>query len=407
MVSSQTAAPVESDLPNGKMANGAVAPGKPKSMLAVYCESEMHLLDRKMAAYTALAPEDQEVLAEYRERLQSLAVCVTANGRFLKDLNDHGASFLQDTPPVSPHPANENGAYGKEKLKESDAELASIMPVESNVDSSAREAEEAEAEELRDLFSLCTREWSTQGAPVRDTLYAPLLSAVEEAYQDASRASRDLLRRDFRVLVPGAGAGRLPWELARRGYAVEGSEGSAARLLAANYFLNHASTSQARDIYPHAHSHANVRSAAAQLAGVRVPDVSASEAYEDADAEFGMRTGPFIDVYADVEGCAHAIASCLAFELDENIMGVVRRVSSLLQPGGIWAFLGPRPAVHGDDTLAVQLSVPEMVAILKKCGFRIVKEKNVLCPLEAGDASLRNRCVNATFFVAMKVRPMK
>lgn len=362
-----------------RIVNGGVG-----TMMSVYCDTEMNLLDRKMAAFTKYNVEDQAVLGEYAERLQMLALCVTGNGKFLGELVSHGTAFL--------------GVGGGDGEKEMGKKLVDLD----------NEMVKAEAEELRELLGLCVREWSEIGRQARERLYTPLLEAVEEAYVEGVRAVGELGRADFRVLVPGAGAGRLAWELAKKGFAVEGSEGSACRLLAANYFLNHASIGHSWEIFPFIHSHGNVRSGKGQVKGVMVPDVSASDVYQGTEAEFGMRTGAFVDVYEDADAeIADAVVSCLEFDLGEAIVQVVRRVSTLLRSGGIWAFLGPRPAVISEDTLSVQLSKTEFFDVLKKAGFRVIKEQTVLCPLQVGDDSLRNRCVNATLLVAMKVRAMK
>ena len=46
------------------------------------------------------------------------------------------------------------------------------------------------------------------------------------------------IRHDVRVLVPGAGLGRLAFEIARLGYAAEGNDFSYHMLMGSNYILN-------------------------------------------------------------------------------------------------------------------------------------------------------------------------
>lgn len=45
-------------------------------------------------------------------------------------------------------------------------------------------------------------------------------------------------RTQIRVLVPGAGLGRLAWEIAARGYTCQGNEFSLFMLFASNFILN-------------------------------------------------------------------------------------------------------------------------------------------------------------------------
>jgi len=44
--------------------------------------------------------------------------------------------------------------------------------------------------------------------------------------------------QDIRILVPGAGLGRLAFEIARRGYTCQGNEFSLFMLFASNFMLN-------------------------------------------------------------------------------------------------------------------------------------------------------------------------
>jgi len=44
--------------------------------------------------------------------------------------------------------------------------------------------------------------------------------------------------QDVRVLVPGAGLGRLAFEIARRGYTCQGNEFSLFMLFTSNFVLN-------------------------------------------------------------------------------------------------------------------------------------------------------------------------
>ncbi len=343
-------------------------PTLPRTLLSVYCTAEMAVLERKMGRLTSLPASQQEVLREYSTRLQSLAVCVNANGKFLHSLMKHGDMFLK-------------GAF---------------------------DDEEDRVQEVRELFQAIARDWSSVGGDLRGTIYKPLLEAVTHAYDEYSAVEEDVTRAKFRVLVPSAGTGRLCWELANVGFAVEGCEASPMYLATSNYMLNHATTEATQQIFPHAHDHANVRDAATMLRAATVPDVTARSLVES-NVEFGMRVGSCVDVYADgsVDATFDAVVSCLVDEFDEHTALNVRTISEVLRPGGVWVFLGPKPQPRDDASLALTLSVPEFVSVVKRAGFKILSESEVSIPLSIGDSSMRCRTISAKLFTAMKVRPMK
>ena len=86
---------------------------------------------------------------------------------------------------------------------------------------------------LRQFF----RDWSAAGKSERDACYSPVLRALK-----AERASRGTGAEQLKVLVPGAGLGRLVFDLCLNGFSAEGNEISYHQLLASSYILNEPST---------------------------------------------------------------------------------------------------------------------------------------------------------------------
>lgn len=69
------------------------------------------------------------------------------------------------------------------------------------------------------------REWSAEGKHERNLSFAPILAQLEEHLPLSMSANGQ--KNYKRVLVPGCGLGRLPLEIAQRGYCCEGNEFSA------------------------------------------------------------------------------------------------------------------------------------------------------------------------------------
>jgi hypothetical protein len=73
------------------------------------------------------------------------------------------------------------------------------------------------------------RDWSTSARPVRENVHRPILQALARIRQTSAA-------KQIRVLVPGAGLGRLAFEIAKRGFVVEANECSYL-MLAASYSI--------------------------------------------------------------------------------------------------------------------------------------------------------------------------
>ena len=62
---------------------------------------------------------------------------------------------------------------------------------------------------VRESLKHFVRDWSDEGRVEREKIFAPILDVLREHEPGA--------RRDMRVLVPGAGLGRLAWDISELG----------------------------------------------------------------------------------------------------------------------------------------------------------------------------------------------
>jgi carnosine N-methyltransferase len=75
-----------------------------------------------------------------------------------------------------------------------------------------------------------------------------------------------------KVLVPGSGLGRLPYELAKRGFQAEGNEFTYFMLLMSNYILNQSKREEQWGIRPYIHSFSNLKAEEDAFQEIRFPD---------------------------------------------------------------------------------------------------------------------------------------
>jgi hypothetical protein len=121
-------------------------------------------------------------------------------------------------------------------------------------------------EKARSTIRQFYRDWSQEGSSEREACYSPVIRALKA---EASSRSENKMR----VLVPGAGLGRLVFELCCAGFDTEGNEISYHQLLASSYILNHCHQSHAHFLFPWAHSFSNHRSRANHLKSIQIPDL--------------------------------------------------------------------------------------------------------------------------------------
>ena len=245
---------------------------------------------------------------------------------------------------------------------------------------------------IRQLY----RDWSGEGEAERRACYGPILEDLELAFRDVRDNS------SVRVLVPGAGLGRLVFELCRRRYVVEGNEISYHQLIASNWVLNHTKKEQTLDLYPFALDFSNVMCREHQLQKVKVPDIHPGSGLEGVVGQpsvnggdrMTMTAADFVVLYGEERHAETFDAVVTVFFIDTapNIIRYIETIRNCLKDGGLWINLGPLlwhftergPAVKDDndpmtpkERLGIEepgsfeLTDDEVVMLVEKMGFDV------------------------------------
>ncbi|ETI27326.1 hypothetical protein G647_09516 [Cladophialophora carrionii CBS 160.54] len=205
------------------------------------------------------------------------------------------------------------------------------------------------------------RDWSHEGFTLE---VEPLLRTVIsdlESYLPPFQANVGLPS----LLLPGAGLGRVLFELALRGYHATGNEISYHQLLASNFILNATQHANQYQIYPFCHTFTNVISRSNQLKHHTVPDVHPGEAFSQRLAaalpvgEMNMTAGDFVLSYSTPESkdTFDGVVTVFFIDTAPNLVRYIETVRNCLRTGGIWVNVGPllwhfddrAPGAHSHD----------------------------------------------------------
>ncbi|KIW33026.1 uncharacterized protein PV07_04529 [Cladophialophora immunda] len=196
------------------------------------------------------------------------------------------------------------------------------------------------------------RDWTHEGFTLEvEPLLKTILSDLESnlpAVQPHSQPPS--------LLLPGAGLGRVLFELALRGFQATGNEISYHQLLASNFILNSTEQANQYPIYPFAHAFTNVVSRANQLRRYTVPDVHPGEAFSARLSaglpvgEMNMTAGDFVLSYSTPESkeTFDGVVSLFFIDTAPNLFRYIETVRNCLTVGGVWINIGPL-LWHFDD----------------------------------------------------------
>jgi carnosine N-methyltransferase len=184
-------------------------------------------------------------------------------------------------------------------------------------------------------------------------------------------------RSAVKVLVPGAGLGRLAYEINAAGFTSQGNEFSLPMIFASMHILNGNHVKESITIYPFALPWSNVVNADHdQFVAVQVPDVQITAPPPGTD--FSMTAGDFEEVYStdDQHSSWDAIVTSYFLDTAKNVINYIEIIRNLLKPGGLWINNGPllyHFEGHPGEP-SIELSANEIRMVMEKTGFIIEKE---------------------------------
>ncbi len=233
-----------------------------------------------------------------------------------------------------------------------------------------------DAEKVRYVLKDLVRNWSEEGAAEREQSFGRVLARIRNIFPEALERLREG-HAPPRVLVPGAGLGRLCLELASLGLQVQGNEWSYYMLLTSSFILNHSEKAGQWNIHPWVQFSSNVRRDADQLRPCAIPDVVPSSLIPSPGL-MSMCAGDFVEVYSRPDQHAQwdCIVTCFFLDTAHNPIEYLNVIHRCLRPGGRWVNLGPL-LYHWADShtylstqeLSVELSLEDIERLALGIGF--------------------------------------
>lgn len=268
------------------------------------------------------------------------------------------------------------------------------------------------------------RDWSAEGAAERNVCNDRVFRAL-----DAEKVRQPDRTEPWKVLVPGAGLGRLVFDLCHKGYLSEGNEISYHSLLASSYILNHAKEAGQHTIHPWIHTFSNHRNREQQFQSYKIPDIQPQQTLAQAEGIGAMQmcAADFLCLYGDAEheNAYDAVAAIFFLDTAPNLIRYLDVIRHCLKPGGILIHVGPL-LWHWENNIAsnngydgedddssgrgiaepgsFEFTADEVVALVKEMGFTIDKyEDNIRAPYVQDEQSMLQTVYSAMHFVARKV----
>ncbi|CAN0126769.1 unnamed protein product [Scytosiphon promiscuus] len=251
----------------------------------------------------------------------------------------------------------------------------------------------------------CMRDWSDEGERERDSSYAAVISELERLCP-----VKPDTKVHHKVLVPGAGAGRLAYEIVSRGYGCAGNEFSYFMLMVSNFFLNGAVEANQFVLSPFVDNKCNTVEVNDMLRTVRVPDVCPPAVLEE-DLDFSYVSGEWLACYEGQASVFDAIVTVFFLDTAPVVVEYVEAIARLLKEGGVWINHGPLLFHWSDSSLratderfqrSIELSWEEIRHVCASYGLEIVREERHDATYNADERSMMKTAYSGILCSAVK-----
>ena len=255
---------------------------------------------------------------------------------------------------------------------------------------------------LRSTLKLFIRDWSKEGLFERKKTYEPILTELKEYFSNKSEKD---FEKGIHILNPGAGLGRLMYEIAKLGFKSQGNEFSYHMLLSSNYILNNTTKENEFFIQPLIHSFSNLINEEIPFKKIYIPDECLSDnLIKSKYGEMSMVAGEFIRVYKKNINFWDGIVTCFFLDTANNVIEYIETISEIIKTNGIWINIGPLlyHYTEMENEISIELSWDEIKKIIVGYGFEIKKEKYIETTYSSYEESLMQTVYKCIFFVAIK-----
>ena len=275
----------------------------------------------------------------------------------------------------------------------------------SRVDTSFNDSAPVSYDSLEQVLVHLARDWSKKGEDVRQRLY---FDGVIPTLARFLPAPSVINNEKLRILVPGAGMGRLAIELAARGYLVEANECSGVMVCAIKTLLT--------DVLPNLQFNWTIGETetegktnlanpmlfypllspklvdswdlAGRLHPVTVPSEDSllisdwtktllsnnNNQLTYFSPHFVVQMGPFEQVYSaeNHQDKFDSVVTCFFIDTAVKLHQYLAVIAHVLKEGGVWLNVGP---LHYHDRKSIPYSYVEMLQIVTSCGFEVLSQE--------------------------------
>lgn len=252
------------------------------------------------------------------------------------------------------------------------------------------------------LLKQIKREWSKEGEKEREQSFDPIKKALQK-YLKINKKDNKI--KNYNILVPGCGLGRLVYDIVSLGYNCKGIEFDYFMLQVSEYILNKNPLHLKKEIFPYIHNFTNRYNFQNSFQSIKIPDINNFEI--PPNSQFAMISGEFVQLYKKgiINEKFNSVVTCFFIDTAHNVLEYLEVIYEILCKGGLWINNGPLmyhfKNVEGE--ISIELSLEEIFFAAEKMGFEFLEKREVECGYCENGEFMAQMRYKSQFFVARKI----
>lgn len=290
--------------------------------------------------------DDGGVLSQMlRHKIDTLSELMEQNVKVMRDLLDEFPTRKMLAEAPFPELSRDTKSDGAQRNDASNSTSPGDPPPRMR-----RAPEPSSYDSVNQIVAHLVRDWTKEGVLVRKSIYEWVQSLVPKGKQR-------------RILIPGAGMGRLAWDIASEGHLVEANEVSLAMTSAAHKVF---ASQEAFTVHPFVTDFfVNEVESQQRYQAVRVhpPNEALSHGH------LSYTLGDFVEIYGSAQASYYdTVITCFFLDTATNVMQYLAILSNILPKGGQWINIGP---LQWHNNAQLHPAADELKVLIECFGFRI------------------------------------
>jgi carnosine N-methyltransferase len=253
---------------------------------------------------------------------------------------------------------------------------------------------------MTNVFIYTMRDWTEEREEERINNYNDIINDVIKHLPNENKEKN---KERYKILIPGSALNRIGYELAKKGYDVEGNDYLYLNGIFSDFIFNR-SKKNMNCLQPFIYTFRNFWNEDDAFKKFSFPNIDIDLKDKEKCGKMKMVIGDFISTYENTKDFYDCVITCYFMDTAENIIQYVDIIYNVLKKGGIWINFGPLSYHYSlfPDRVSIELPYDKLKEVIINYEFEYIYENIKDAYFGYMDNHMKNEIFKCIYFVVKK-----